>query len=145
MAPQTRCGAASIVSSSTIADIVVPFCFYVAGLLYLTYRLSIADQGNGVKWVPRLQTFLFCLFLAAEPQLNRASEVEMGGGENRCERIEHGWPTTFNQCTHCFCAHPFVGQHDFRHLTLVEKVQRGTGFPALHGSARRRTAQRSGC
>src|SRR5258708_18836965 len=54
MAPQTRCGAASIVSSSTIADIVVPFCFYVAVRLYLTYRLSIQEKGNGVKGVPPL-------------------------------------------------------------------------------------------
>src|SRR5712692_11994078 len=136
MAPQTRCGAASIVSSSTIADIVVPFCFYVAVRLYLTYRLSIEEKGNFVKGVPRLSTLLLCLLSPLwSESANRASEVEMGGGENRCERIEHGWPTTFNQRTHCSCAQTFMGQHDFRDRTVVEKVQCDDGFPALRSSA----------
>jgi hypothetical protein len=32
-----------------MATIVIPFRFYVARRLYLIYRLSIADKGNGVK------------------------------------------------------------------------------------------------
>jgi hypothetical protein len=59
----------------------------------------------------------------------------MGGGEHRGQRIEQGWPARSNQRTHCFRAQPFVGQHDFRHRTLVEKVQRDNGFPALRYSA----------
>src|SRR6266567_8292038 len=46
---QTRCGAAAMMSSLTMAAIAVPFRFHVAMRLYLTYRLSIADKGNGVK------------------------------------------------------------------------------------------------
>src|SRR2546425_2470446 len=78
MAPQTRCGAASIVSSSTIADIVVPFCFHVASPLYLTYRLSIEEKGNFVKGVPRLSTLLLCLVLSC-------------GARARTERQKSRW------------------------------------------------------
>src|SRR5713101_1003539 len=110
MAPQTRCGAASIVSSSTIADIVVPFCFHVATWLYLTYRLSIAEKRE------RCQGGALPLDLSALPDselwsesANSASKVEMGGGENLCERIEQGGPATFSQRTSLWSAQPFVG------------------------------------
>ena len=66
---------------------------------------------------------------------NSASKVEMGGRENLCERIEQGGPATFSQRTSLWSAQPFVGQHHFRHRTLVQKVQRDDGFPALGCSA----------
>src|SRR5260370_14342030 len=134
MAPQTRCGAASIVSSSTIADIVVPFCFHVARRLYLTYRLNIQKKRNFVKGVPRLSTFLLCLVSPLwSESANSASKVEIGG-ENRAQRIEQGGPATFSQRTSLWSAQPFMGQHDFRDRTVVEKVQRDDGFPALRCS-----------
>jgi hypothetical protein len=61
---KTLPGAAAMVRSSTMAGIVVPFRFHVALRLYLTYRLSIEEKGNGVKGLPGLQTFLLCLDLA---------------------------------------------------------------------------------
>src|SRR5260370_27990313 len=63
-------------------------------------------------------------------RLSRASKVEIGG-ENRGQRIKQGGPTTFSQRTSLWSAQPFVGQHDFRDRTLVEKVQRDDGFPVL--------------
>src|SRR5260370_27940868 len=78
MAPQTRCGAASIVSSSTIADIVVPFCIHVATRLYLTYRLSIAEKGER------------CQGVALPPDLSALS-VSRGGARARTARQKSRW------------------------------------------------------
>ncbi len=48
-----------------------------------------------------LSTFLLCLDLALwSESANSASKVEMGGGENLCERIEQGRPASSNQRTH---------------------------------------------
>src|SRR5260370_27771701 len=78
MAPQTRCGAASIVSSSTIADIVVPFCIHGATGLYLTYRLSIAEKGER------------CQGVALPPDLSALS-VSRGGARARTARQKSRW------------------------------------------------------
>ena len=59
----------------------------------------------------------------------------MGGRENLCERIEQGLPASSKQRTQFWSAQLFVGQHDFRHRTLVVKVQRDDGFPTLRCSA----------
>src|SRR5216683_7225882 len=133
---QTRCGVASMVNSLIMAAIVVPFCFHVARQQNLTYRLSIKEKGNAVKGVPRSQPFDGFLDLALRSEsTNSASQVEIGGGENRGQRIEQGGPATFSQRTSLWSAQPFMGQHDFRHRTLVEKVQRDDGSPALRCSA----------
>ena len=66
---------------------------------------------------------------------NSASQVEMGRGEHRGQRIEQRWPATFSQRTSLWSAQPFMGQHDFRERTVVEKVQCDDGSPALRCSA----------
>ena len=80
-----------------------------------------------------LKIFRLCLDLALWSESeNSASQVEMRRGEHRSQCIEQGGPATFSQRTSLWSAQPFVGQHDFRHRTLVEKVQRDDGFPALY-------------
>ena len=54
----------------------------------------------------------------------------MRRGEHRGQCIEAGWPATFSQHTSLSRAEVFVGQYEFRHRTLVEKVQCDDGFLA---------------
>src|SRR5437879_1494173 len=68
--------------------------------------------------------------------LNSASEVEIGGGENRGQRIEQRWPAAFSQRTSLWSVQPFMGQHDFRDRTLVKKVKCDDGSPVLCCSTR---------
>src|SRR6266699_3890299 len=100
--------------------------------LYLTYRLSIVAKGTGVKGCLVFRSIAMPESRAdGGRRLSRASKVEIGG-ENRGQRIKQGGPATFSQRTSLRSAQPFVGQHDFRDRTLVEKVQRDDGFPVLH-------------
>ena len=120
-------------------------CHYISLDPYLTVVTTMLSLSGGVRSLAitnyeeisgRLPEDLAALpgSRALEPQLNRASEVEMGG-EHRGQRIEQGGPATFSQRTSLWSAQPFVGQHHFRHRTLVQKVQRDDGFPALRCSA----------
>src|SRR5207253_340192 len=73
-----------------------------------------------------------CLALALwSESANSVSKVEMGGRENRGQRIEQRWPAPFSPRTSLWSAQPFMGQHDFRDRTVVEKVQCDGGSPAL--------------
>src|SRR5713101_1046169 len=131
-ASQTRSGAAAMVSSSTMAAIVVPFLERRCATI-LNPQVKYRGEGERCQGGASLKIFLFCLDLALwSRSLNSVSKVEIGG-EDRGQRIEQGGPATFSQRTSLW-SEPFVGQHDFRHRTLVQKVQRDNGFPALRCS-----------
>src|SRR5216684_1226485 len=115
-------------------QIVVPFLERRCATI-LNPRVKYRGEGERCQGGASLKIFLFCLDLALwSRSLNSASKVEIGG-EDRGQRIEQGWPATFSQRTSLWSVQPFVGQHDFRDRTVVEKVQCDDGSPALRCSA----------
>src|SRR5215469_18303304 len=54
----------------------------------------------------------------------------MGRGERRGQRIEDGGPAPFRRRMSLWRDEVFVGQDEFRHRTLLDKVQGDDGFLA---------------
>src|SRR5262249_44081591 len=89
-------------------------------------------EREGCQGKPCLQIVLLCLlFVLWKRRFHKVSEIEMGGGKHRVQRIEELWPAPSSQSTLPRVTQPFVSQDNFRDRTMIEKVHRDDALSAM--------------